>query len=253
MNLSHRLFGVCSVVLTVALGCGGCSVPTAAVPPSTAEYREAPGRAATTGIRTETLADTVSPASRQTAVQTPAATPWLADSPEPGPATAPGTVITSITFEAGADRSVVAVQTTGPAPQVQVKQQRDPARLALDIKPAHLSPTQQKAMTVHDPGGVVTRLEALPGTDGQDDIVRLVIYLRTAAAFEVQQDNDVIRLAMAPSSTATAAARAPMRSGTPTAMASSSVPGPSRLARSPIDDAERRRAAAGTLRRGRPA
>src|SRR5262249_1015570 len=108
------------------------------------------------------------------------------------------------------------------------KQQRDPARLALDIKPAHLSPTQQKAMPVHDPGGVVTRLEALPGTDGQDDIVRLVIYLRTAAAFEVQQDNDVIRLASAPSSTAPAAARAPARA--PTAIVPSSVPGAPRPA-----------------------
>src|SRR5262249_37304605 len=125
------------------------------------------------------------------------------------------------------DRSIVAVQTTGTAPQVQVKQQRDPARLALDIKPAHLSPTQQKAMPVHDPGGVVTRLEALPGTDGQDDIVRLVIYLRTAAAFEVQQHTRVTRLAIGPSSTPTAAARAPARA--PTAIVSSSAPGLSRL------------------------
>jgi type IV pilus assembly protein PilQ len=229
VNLSHRLFGVCIGMLTVTLGCGGCSVPKSAVPPLTAEHRDTPGRAAFPGLTTETLVDTSSPASRQTAVQASAATPWLASSPEQEPATMPGTVITGITFEAGADRSIVAVQTAGTAPQVQVKQQRDPARLALDIKPAYLSPTHQKAMTVHDPGGVVTRLEALPGTDGQADIVRVVIYLRTVAAFEVQQDNDIIRLAIAKSSTTTAAARPPGRASSPTALAPSFVPVPSRL------------------------
>jgi len=319
VNLSHRLFGVCIGILTVALCGGGCSVPKSTVSPPTAENRGVPGRATITGITTETLAekvriavqttavveytaftlqepprlvltfpgatlgdlprpipvagivrsiepvlvpeehavrlvitlqqmttpvieiqgqqylitladsgtrmaDTSSPAPTETGVQAPAATPRLGRPPGPGSVKAPGTVIRGITFDAGSGRSVVAVQTSGTPPQVQVKPQRAPTRLALDIKPAHLSPTQQKVMTVRDPKGVVTRLEAIPGTDGQADTVRVVIYLRTAAAFEVHQDNDVIRLAIAKSSTAAATARTPAPPGSPTALASSSVP-----------------------------
>ena len=323
MNLSHRLFGVCIGILTVALGCGGCSVPKSAVSPPPAENRGVPGSATITGITIETLAekvriavqttavveytaftlpepprlvltfpgatlgdlprpfpvagivrsieamlmpeenavrlvislqrmtthvieiqgrqclitladsgtpmaDTLSPAPLETEVQATAATPWLARSPGQGPASVPGTVITGITFEAHADRSVVALQTTGTPPQVQVKQQHNPTRLALDIKPARLRPTQQKVMAVRDPESVVTRLEALPDADGQADTVRVVLYLRTATAFEVQQDNDLISLAIAQSSTDAAAARVPLLPGSPTASASSSVPTPAR-------------------------
>lgn len=193
-----------------------------------------------TGITTETLADansgtrmagTSSPAPTEAGMKAPAAIPWFAGPPGPGSAQVSGTVIQGITFDAGSERSIVAVQTTGTPPQVQVKQQRDPTRLALDIKPAHLSPTQQKAMTVHDPEGVVTRLEAIPGTDGQAETVRVVIYLRTAAAFEAHQDNDVIRLAIAKSSTTAAAARTAVLPGAPMTVASSAVPTPARSGR----------------------
>lgn len=177
------------------------------------------------------MADTLSPAPTEMGVKTPAAIPWLASPPGRGSANVPGTLIQGITFDAGSERSIVAVQTAGTPPQVQVKQQRDPTRLALDIKPAHLSPTQQKAMTVRDPQGVVTRLEAIPGTDGQAETVRVVIYLRTAVAFEVQQDNDIIRLAIAKSSTTAAAARTSVLPGAPMTLASSSVPTSARSGR----------------------
>lgn len=326
MNLSHRLFGVCIGILTVALCCGGCSVPKSPVSPPTAEPQGAPGRAMITGITTETLAeqvriavqttaaveytaftlaepprlvltfpgvtlgdlprpipvagivrsieprlvpeehavrleialqhmtthvieiqgqqclitladsgarmaDTSSPAPTEMGRQAPAAIPWLASPPGRKSAHVPATLIKGITFDAGSERSIVAVQTAGTPPQVQVKQQRDPTRLALDIKPAHLSPTQQKTLPVRDPQGVVTRLEAIPGADGQAETVRVVIYLRTAVAFEVQQDNDVIRLAMARSSTTAAAARPSVRPGAPMTLASSSGPTPARAGR----------------------
>src|SRR5262249_42141430 len=132
------------------------------------------------GTRT---ADTSSPVPLETGEQAPAAQPSLARPPGPEPASTPGTVITGITFEARPVQSVVALQTAGPAPQVQVKQQHNPTRLVLDIQPAHLSSTQEKTMTVRDPEGVVTHLEAVPAADGQADIVKVVVYLRTAAAF----------------------------------------------------------------------
>jgi len=313
VNLSHRLFGVCTGLLTVALCCGGCSVTKSAVSSPSAEQRGAPVRAMITGITTEMLAEQVRIAIQTTAVVEytaftlhdpprliltfPGAT--LGELPRPIPvaglirsieallvpeetavrlvialqrvathvietqgqqylitladsgtrmadasappgtgmkaANGPGTVIRNITFDAGSERSTVAVRTVGTLPQVHVKQQRDPARLALDIKPAALSPTQQRAMTVRDPRGVVTRLEAIPGPDGQAETVRVVIYLRTAAAFEVHQDNDVIRLALAKASTA--AARTPVLPGSPVVLASAAMPRPARperLATSPV-------------------
>jgi len=318
VNLSHRLAGVFIGILTVALGCGGCSVSKPAASPPAAGHQGAPARAMITGITTETLAeqvriivqatevveytaftlqepprlvltfpgatlgdmprplpgagvvrsiepllvpeenavrlvvhlqhmtthaveiqgrqflitladsstrtaDTSSPAPPETLGQATTAMPVSARPRGQGPANMPGTVITGITFEARADRSVVALQTAGTPPQVQVKQQHNPTRLALDIKPAHLSPGQEKTVAVRDPEGVVTRLEAVPGTDGQEDTVKVVVYLRTAAAFEVQQDNGVIRLAIVKSSMDTAT-RAVVPLGSPTASASLAVP-----------------------------
>jgi type IV pilus assembly protein PilQ len=92
-------------------------------------------------------------------------------------------------------------------------------------------------MTMRDPEGVVTHLEALQSTEGQEDTVRVVIYLRTAAAFEVQQDNDGIRLAIAQPSPVRAAARAPVSPGAPTGLAAVSMPTsahPDRRAISPV-------------------
>lgn len=199
MNLSPRLPGVCIGILTMALWCGGCSVTRSAVSPPPAGTQGVPARAVITGIATETLEEKVritapSPASRL----------------GQGLTNPPGTMITGITFEALAERSIVSLRTAGTPPQVQVKQQHNPTRLALAIKPAYLSPTQEKAMVIHDPEGVVSHLEAVPLADVPEDTVKVVVYLRTAASFEVQQDNDVIRLAMTKSSASTAAVRAPV-------------------------------------------
>lgn len=140
----------------------------------------------------------------------------------------PGTLITGITFERRADRSLVFLQTTGTSPRVQVKQQQNPTRLTLDIKPARLSPTQGKTVPVHDPESLVTHLEALPMTDGQEETVQVVVYLRTAASFEVQQESDVIRLAMLKPSSGTTVAQAPIPLASTRATPASAVPMPTR-------------------------
>ena len=142
----------------------------------------------------------------------------------PGPAKLPGAMITAITFDTRADRSVVSFQTAGALPQVQVKQQQNPHRLALDIKPAQLSPTQEKALIVHDLDSIVSHLEAVPLADAQEEAVKVVIYLRTAASFDVHQDNDAIRLALQPSSPSPTAARAPAPLQSPTAATLSPLP-----------------------------
>ena len=71
-------------------------------------------------------------------------------------------MITRITLDTLAKPLIVSLQTAGVPPQVQVKQQHNPPRLALDLKPAHLSPMQQKAMMVHEPESVVSHLEVIP-------------------------------------------------------------------------------------------
>src|SRR5207249_4493276 len=121
------------------------------------------------GTRT---ADAVLPASTETAR---AVAPTAPSNPS-------GTIITGITFEARAEHSIVSLQMAGTPPQVQVKQQQNPSRLALDIKPAHLSPTQEQVIAVSDPEGVVSHLEAVPVTDAQEEAVKVVIHLQTAAS-----------------------------------------------------------------------
>jgi type IV pilus secretin PilQ/predicted competence protein len=143
----------------------------------------------------------------------------------PGPAKLPSAMITAITFDTRANSSMVSFQTAGALPQVQVKQQQNPHRLALDIKPAQLSPTQEKALIVHDPDSIVSHLEAVPLADAQEETVKVVVYLRTAALFDVHQDNDAIRLALQPSSPSPTVARAPTTLQSPTA-ATLSPPSP---------------------------
>jgi type IV pilus assembly protein PilQ len=126
-------------------------------------------------------------------------------------------MITAITFDTRAERSIVSFQTAGSLPQVQVKQQQNPPRLALDIKPAQLSPTQEKALIVQDPGSIVSHLEAVPLADAQEEAVKVVVYVRTAVSFDVHQDNDAIRLALQPSSPSPAAAIVPTTLQSPTA------------------------------------
>ena len=113
-----------------------------------------------------------------------------------GPAKLPSAMITAITFDTRATSSIVSFQTAGALPQVQVKQQQNPPRLALDIKPARLSPMQEKAVIVHDLDSIVSHLEAVPLADAQEEAVKVVIYLRTAASFDVHQDTNAIRLAL---------------------------------------------------------
>src|SRR5262249_55147470 len=96
------------------------------------------------------------------------------------------------------------------------KQQQNPHRLALDIKPARLSPMQEKAMVVHDLDSIVSHLEAVPLTDAQEEAVKVVVYLRTAASFDVHQDNEAIRLALQPSSPSPTVARPPATLQSPT-------------------------------------
>jgi len=237
VNLFHCLPGVCIGILIMALWCGGCNVTRPAVSLPPAANQGAPGRAMITGITTEMLAENVG--ITETARTGATTAPLLASRPGQGPPNPPGTTITGITFEALAERSIVSLRTAGTPPQVQVKQQHNPTRLALHIKPAHLSPTQEKAMAISDPEGIVSHLEAVPVASAQEEAVKVVVYLRTAASFEVQQESDVIRLAMTKSSTSTAAARTPRiaqmspmvrRGATPAAASSGteSAPAPKR-------------------------
>jgi type IV pilus assembly protein PilQ len=133
-------------------------------------------------------------------------------------------MITAITFDTRADGSIASFQTAGALPQVQVKQQQNPHRLTLDIKPAQLSPRQEKAMIVHDLNSIVSHLEAVPPADAQEEAVKVVVYLRTAASFDVHQDNDAIRLALQPSSPTSPAAGAPATLRSPTAATLSPLP-----------------------------
>ena len=168
-------------------------------------------------------------ASSETAEVADRPAPMVTSPPGPGPVKLPSAMITAITFDTHTDRSIVSFQTAGALPQVQVKQQQNPHRLALDIKPAQLSPTQEKAMIVHDLDSVVSHLEAVPLTDAQEEAVKVVVYLRTAASFDVHQGQDAIRLALQPSSPSPTAARATATARSPAAATLSPphlVPGP---------------------------
>ena len=150
----------------------------------------------------------------------------LADPGPPmvGQGQSPSAMITRITLDTLANQSIVSLQTAGIAPQVQVKQQHNPPRLALDITPAHLSPIQEKTMIVHEPESVVSHLEAIPRAEVQDAAVRVVVYLRRATSFDIHQDTDGIRLALQPSSPAPVAARASVPVRSPTAVTPPPVP-----------------------------
>ena len=168
---------------------------------------------ADTGTRSAEMLPT---AATETAEAGDRAAPVLTSPLGPGPAKLSNAMITAITFDTRADGSVVSFQTAGALPQVQVKQQQNPHRLALDIKPAQLSPTQEKALIVHDLDSIVSHLEAVPLADAQEEAVKVVVYLRTAASFDVHQDNDAIRLALQPSSPSPMAASAPATLQSPT-------------------------------------
>ncbi len=114
----------------------------------------------------------------------------------PASAASAGTRITGMAFETHEQRGLLSLVTTGAPPQVQVRQQSNPPRLALDIRPASLDPLQHKTLAVQDPAGVVTHVEALPVTDTPIPSVKVTVYLQTTATFEVQQDTTTIRLTL---------------------------------------------------------
>ena len=176
---------------------------------------------ADTGLR---KAETALPAVTETAGAVDTAMPVLTSPPGSGPAQLPGAMITRITLDTLANQSIVSLQTVGSPPQVQVKQQHNPPRLALDIKPAHLSPMQEKTMIVHEPESIVSHLEAIPRADAPDAVVQVVVYLRTATSFDVHQDTDGIRLALQSSSPAPVAARTSVPVRSPTVATPPSVP-----------------------------
>jgi type IV pilus secretin PilQ/predicted competence protein len=182
---------------------------------------------ADTGLRKR---ETVLPAVTAMAGAVDTAMPVLTSPLRSGLAQLPGAMITRITVDTRADQSIVSLQTAGNPPQVQVKQQHNPPRLALDIKPAHLSPMQAQAMMVHEPESLVSRLEAVPRADAQDAAVQVVVYLRTATSFDVHQDSDGIRLALQSSSPAPIAARTAEPTRSPTA----ATPPPAPLAPRPV-------------------
>jgi type IV pilus secretin PilQ/predicted competence protein len=163
-------------------------------------------------------------ASSETPVAAARPTPALTSPLEPGAVPLSSAMITAITFDTRADRSIVSFQTAGVLPQVQIKQQQNPHRLALDIKPAQLSPAQEKAMIVHNLDSIVSHLEAVPVAEAQEEVVKVVVYLRSAASFDVHQDNDAIRLALQPSSPNPMTIRAPTTLRSPAAATVSPLP-----------------------------
>lgn len=141
------------------------------------------------------IAETVSPLPAERSLPLSASTPTPVTY-RTAAAQTTGTTIHGINVAARAERSVVSVQTTGPAPKVQVKQLQQPDRLVLNIEPARLSPTQEPLVAVREPDGLITHVEATPVATGQEGAVKVVVHLRAAAAFEIQQDNEVVRLAV---------------------------------------------------------
>ena len=230
MNLFHRRSGVFIGILTIALGCGGCSTTRPPLSPTTGA-QETFGRIVLPEISTETVVQT-----GQRVVEAPPLPVAPATVPPPAvplsmPVAGQATVatITGITFEAIAERSVVSFKTLGVSPQVQVKQQQNPTRVALEIKPAQLSPTQEKTLMLHDPEGVVSHLEAVTSTEAGESTVKVLVYLHTTAGFEVQQEPEHIRLAMTRSTPPAATSRLAGPAAAPRAVPSAPFSTPPRV------------------------
>lgn len=152
----------------------------------------------------------------QAAAQTPAAQLQQAARAEtlPGKATA---VVKDVTFVSLADRSVLAMQIAGPAPQVRVRQRQKPLRLVVDIKGASLSPTWEKAALLFDPSGMVRDLSAKQVDTEAGANVKLEVRLRQAVPFEVQQDDQLLQLVLTKPA---APAAAPAAASSPAASSS---------------------------------
>lgn len=106
------------------------------------------------------------------------------------------TVVKDVTFVSLADRSVLAMQIAGIAPQVRVRQRQQPLRLIVDIKGASLSPEWEKTELLFDPSGIVSDLHAKQVAVGSGSDVKLEVYLRNSVPFEVQQDEQLVQLVL---------------------------------------------------------
>ncbi len=106
------------------------------------------------------------------------------------------TVVTDVSFESQVDAAVVVVRTSGAPPQVRAHQRHDPTHVALDIQATHLG-TEQSVFALQDPGGTVTKLVAVERIRDMQPQVIVRVHLHEAVPFEVEQDEGVIRLALA--------------------------------------------------------
>jgi type IV pilus secretin PilQ/predicted competence protein len=111
-----------------------------------------------------------------------------------------GTLVTGVTFVSLPDKSVLAIQTSGTPPKVRVRQHREPLRLSLEVEDARLDAGQEKAEAVSDPSSAVLRFRAFQEAAHK---VKIVARLRELTPFEVQQEENLVRLVIAkPATTA---------------------------------------------------
>ena len=121
------------------------------------------------------------------------------------------TVVTDIAIENQADAAVVVVRTSGAPPQVRAHQRYEPTHVALDIQAARLG-IQQQPVVPSDPGGTVSKVVAVERLRNLKPQVVIRVHLHEAVPFEVEQDEGVIRLALArrPPDTGAAGSPAPV-------------------------------------------
>ena len=124
-----------------------------------------------------------------------AGAPWQ---PEPVPDLFgdAATVVTDIAFESQADATVIVVRTSGAPPQVRAHQRHDPTHVALSIQATRLG-TGQSVFALQDPGRIVTKVEAVERIRNLQPQVIVRVHLHETGPFEVEQDEGVIRLALA--------------------------------------------------------
>ena len=111
------------------------------------------------------------------------------------------TVVTDIVFESRSDAAVIVVRTSGAPPRVRAHQRYEPTHVALDIQAARLD-TQQSVFAPQDAGGTVTRVVTVERFRNLQPQVTLRVHLREAVPFQVEQEEGVIRLALARRGTA---------------------------------------------------
>ena len=106
------------------------------------------------------------------------------------------TVVTDVSFESQVDAAVVVVRTSGAPPQIRAHQRHEPTHVALDIQATRLG-TEQSVFALQDPGGTVTKVVAVERIRDMQPQVIIRVHLHEAVPFEVEQDQGVIRLALA--------------------------------------------------------